>query len=229
MNSWIAIFMLTWLSGSPAEADTIQVRHDHDPWGQCRGQLLVTDDGIEYQPEKKEKHSRHWKWADIQSFDRKSAREFSILTYEDLKWWLGADRLFDFTVLPNQEPLSEATFGRISNGLGRPVTDRTTRQIEAGYQVPVKHLHTFGGCQGTLSIGQDWVSYQTEQPGHSRSWKRSRDIESVWSADRFHLDFHIFESNQRSFESTRRFRFQLKAPLDRAYYEQLRRELVADW
>ncbi len=49
-------------------------------------------------------------------------------------------------------------------------------------------------------------------------------MESVWSLNRYQLEIRVFEENKRAFDKTRRFRFQLKEPLDEVYYEQLRRE-----
>ncbi len=98
------------------------------------------------------------------------------------------------------------------------------RRIEAEYQVPVKHLHTFGGCEGALYFSKDWIVYETDHPKDARTWKRNRDVESVWSLNRFQLEVHVFEENKRASDKTRRFRFQLKEPLDESYYEQLRRE-----
>ena len=229
MTVWILILLLSPALAAAPQAQSLQVRHDHDPWGQCRGELTIGQEGIEYLPLKKKNHRRYWKWEDIQSFDRKSEGQFSLLTYEDLKWRFGQDRFFDFKVLPPSEPLSGAAFGLIAERLGKPVTDRMGREIESQVQLAAKHLHSWGGCQGVLRIGPQWIVYQTDHPGHARSWKRSRDVESVWSADRFHLELHTFEYNQRSFESTRRFRFQLKQPLEQSFYEQLRREMVPGW
>ena len=190
--------------------------------------MIVTESGIEYLTDK-EKHNRQWKWVDIQSFDRKSSTAFSILTYQDQKWALGADRSFNFTLLPEQDLLSEQSFQFVSEHLGKPVVDRMHRRIEAEYQVPVKHLHTFGGCEGTLYFGKDWIVYETDHQEDARTWKRDRDVESVWSLNRYQLEIHVFEENKRAFDKTRRFRFQLKEPLDKDYYDQLRREFLAVW
>jgi len=223
MNRWIPTLLLLVFFNAWGEAETLKVRHDHNPWGKCTGEVIVSESGIEYRTEKK-KHNQQWKWVDIQSFDRKSSTAFSILTYQDQKWALGADRSFNFTLLPEQEPLSEETFQFIAEHLGKPVVDRMGRRIEAEYQVAVKHLHTFGGCEGTLSFGKDWILYETDHPKDARTWKRDRDVDSVWSLNRYQLEIHVFEENKRAFDKTRRFRFQLKEPLDESYYEQLRRE-----
>ena len=223
MNRWIPTFLLLVFFNAWGEAQTFKVRHDHNPWGKCEGEVIVSENGIEYQTEK-EKHNQQWKWVDLQSFDRKSSAAFSLLTYQDQKWALGADRHFNFTLLPEQEPLSEETFQFISQHLDKAVIDRMARRTEPEYQVAVKHLHTFGGCEGTLYFGKKWIVYETDHENDARTWKRDREVESVWSLNRYQLELHVFEENKRAFDKTRRFRFQLKDPLDKAYYEQLRRE-----
>ncbi|HSR52669.1 MAG TPA: hypothetical protein VLV83_17750 [Acidobacteriota bacterium] len=225
----LAILLLSAFLIPQDAAQSLRVRHDHDPWGQCRGDLLISNQGIEYRPDKKEEHHRQWSWDQIQSFDRKSPDQFSLLTYEDLKWKLGKDRFFDFKVLPDSESLSQEAFSVIVERLAKPLTDRLARDIEPELEVPAKHLHTFGGCQGVLKIGPGWIVYDTDHPGHARSWRRSMEVESLWSADPFHLEVHVFESYQRSYRTTRNYRFQLKRRLDADYYATLRRGMVPDW
>ncbi len=221
------LLMLTLLIAiaQPAQAQAVKVRHDHDPWGGCEGELIVTDDGIQYVTEK-EHHQRKWAWVDIQGFDRRSEEAFSVLTYEDLKWHGGLDRNFDFTVLLGEPGLSPAAFERIRENVIRPVTDRAPAGIDAEYIVPVKHLHVFGGCEGWLSFGADWVVYETDHIDDARHWQRDQHIANVWSSNPFELELRILEENRRAFDKAKRFTFQLKEPLDADYYERLRREFL---
>ncbi len=209
----------------PLRAGILQVRHDHDPWGRCKGELEISENGIEFRSQKK-KHSRDWGWLDIQSFDRISEGKFSILTWHDQKWKLGLDRSFDFTVLPDSGPLGSADFERIRDGVEGTVTERIPRDFQSDYSIPVKHLHGLGGCEGTLKFGPGWIVYQTDHPRDARTWSREREVQSVWSLHRYQLEIHVFEENRREFDKTRRFRFQLKRPLDEEYYSQLRREFL---
>lgn len=225
MNKWTLTCLVLVCFSSWSRAETLRVRHDHNPWGKCTGEVIITDDGIEYRTEKK-KHNRQWTWVDIQSFDRKAASAFSILSYEDQMLSFGADRSFNFTILPEAESMSERTYQFIFQHLGKPGLDRVSRKIEAEYQVPVKHLHTFGGCEGTLYFGRDWIVYETDHEEDARTWKRDREVQSVWSLNRYQLEIHVFEANKRAFDKTRRFRFQLKEPLNEDYYDQLRREFL---
>ena len=219
-------FLVLFLGAALLQAEVLQIRHDHDPWGQCIGELEITDTGIEFRS-KKEKHSRHWDWLEIQSFDRRSDQKFAILTWEDQKMKLGLDRYFHLTVLPEEGPMSPEAFALIRKNLQGTITDRMTQQeFSPDYSTRAKHLHPFGGCEGTLSFGPEWIVYQTDHKKHGRTWKRDREVESVWSLHRYQLEVHVFEENQRNFDKTRRFRFHLKQPLDQEYYLQLRREFL---
>lgn len=224
MSRWIFLFAFL-AAAPPASASTLHVAHDHDPFGRCHGELTFTDEGIEFVSEKAE-HSRSWSWIDIQSFDRRSDRAFSVLTWEGQFWKPGQDRSFDFTVAPGGDPLDEATFDRVRRALQGWVTDRLPRPLKAEYSVPVKHLHGLGGCQGTLHFGQEWIVFESEEAGESRTWRRGRDVESFWSPDPYRLEVHVFEENPESFGRNRRFRFLLKQRLDEDYYMRLRRETL---
>jgi hypothetical protein len=205
----------------------LQVRHDHDPWGSCHGELAITETGIEYKT-REEKHSRQWAWIEIQTFDRQSEQKFRILTWEDLKLQLGLDRYFDFTVLPDTAPLSSEAFKIISDHLQRPIVDRIAVEDDSyDYGVPAKHLHAFGGCEGVIHFSKDLIVYRTDHAKHARTWTRKRDIGSVWSLHKYQLEVHVFEENQREFNKTRRYRFQLKQPLNQEYYYRLRREFLS--
>ena len=218
--------LLTLLFFGPAAwGETMRVRHDHDPWGKCEGKLIIDQEGIEYRSAKKEDHNRKWVWPDIQSVDRKSQSRLSVLTYEDQKLRLGQDRVFDFELLSADQAFSDRTLSLISGKLKKPVTDRVTDPIDADYQVPAKHKHALGGCEGTLYFGAEHIVYDSDDASDSRTWKKDRDVANVWSANRFDLEIRTFEENRRNFDKMRVFRFQLKEPLNQAYYEKLRREL----
>ncbi len=219
------LMFLALIIAVPVSAQTLLVRHDHDPWGSCEGELHITENGIRYETEKKE-HQRDWAWVDVQSFDRRSAERFSVLSYEDLALHLGLDRSFDFTILPGEMGLEDATFEQIEQHIARPVTDRVPRVVEPEYQVAVKHLHVFGGCEGTLTFGDGWIVYQTDHAEDARNWRRDVHIANVWSSNAFELELRVLEENQRAFDKAKRFVFQLKEPLDRNYYEALRREFL---
>ena len=218
--------LLTLLFFIPgAWGESMRVRHDHDPWGKCEGELIIDEEGIEFRSPKKMQHNRMWVWQDIQSVDRKSPSRLSVLTYEDQKFRLGQDKVFDFELLTADRTFSDQTLSLISSKLNKPVTDRVTDPIDAEYRVPAKHKHALGGCEGTLYFGAEFIVYDSDDSADSRKWKKDRDVANVWSSNRFDLEIRTFEENRRNFDKMRVFRFQLKESLNQAYYEKLRREL----
>jgi hypothetical protein len=223
MSNPIYIFLVGILITSHSLGQTLKVRHDHDPSGGCKGELTFSDSGIEYVT-KKEKHRRDWAWTDMQTVDRYSPQRFTILTYADQKLLLGRDQPFDFEVIEG-DGLDDATFARIAKHLPRPVVDRVPKEVAAvEYEIPVKHLHTFGGCEGILRFGKKYISYQTDHLKDARSWRRDREVAGIWSVNPFDLELQVFERDGGDFNRTRNFRFQLKEPLNQEYYDQLRRE-----
>jgi hypothetical protein len=220
-NGFAALTLITSL----CYGQTLKVRHDHDPWGGCEGELVITDSGIDYRTQK-EKHNRSWAWTDIQTVDRHSPEMFTVLTYADQKILLGRDQPFDFTIVDG-EGMDDQVFSVISEHLPRPVVDRFPKQIETvEYEVPVKHLHTFGGCEGILRFGKDHISYETDHEEDARLWRRDREVSGVWSVNRYDLEVQVYERDGGDFNRTRNFRFQLKEPLNESYYAQLRRQFL---
>jgi hypothetical protein len=226
MSKWIYGFVVAILITSNGFGQTLlKVRHDHDPRGGCQGELVITDSGIEYKTEKV-KHNRSWAWTDIQTVDRYSPEKFTVLTYADQKILLGRDQPFNFDVIEG-DGLDDETFALISEKLPRPVVDRVPKEIEAvEYEVPVKHLHTFGGCEGILRFARDYITYETDHKKDARFWKRADDVVGVWSVNRYDLEVQVYERDGGDFNRTRNYRFQLKEPLNESYYTQLRREFL---
>ena len=99
--------------------------------------------------------------------------------------------------------------------------------VAAGYEIPVKHLHTFGGCEGVLQFTQDSIIYATKNRKDAREWRLDRDIQSVWSSDPYQLEIQVYENNRREFSRTRIYNFQLKEPLDWKMYRALKLRLYA--
>ncbi len=217
----LALLILT--SGLLA-AETFQVIHKKHACWDGQGTLTIDDNGIRFDAKKK-KRSRSWAWLDIQHFDRISPKEVNILTYEDEKRFLGRDRSYRFLLTDGE--ISGELFSLIEAKLGRPVTDRVVAGAReaAGYALPVKHLHSFGGCEGTLRFTRDAVLYVTEHLKDARRWRLDRDLDSVWSADPYQLELHVYENNRREFSRTRIFKFDLKQPLDPAFYRDLKLRL----
>jgi hypothetical protein len=209
--------------GSLLAAETFPVALERAMWPDEKGTVEIGDQGITYTTAKKT-HSRNWKWIDIQYFDRISATEFVVLTYEDARRLFGRDIQYRFRVTQGQ--LDDATFQSIAAHMKRPVTDRVAPgKITAAYTIPVKHEHAFGGCEGELEFTDDAIYYVTKHEPDGRSWRMDRDIVSVWSDDPYRLEIRAYDNNRREFSQTAMYRFDLKEKLDPDFYRKLKLRL----
>jgi hypothetical protein len=192
-------------------------------WRGTRGELWFTAEGLSFQT-KKSKDDRNWKYRDIQHFDRISPKELAILTYESQWWKLGREKRYRFVITSGE--LGDAAFHDISRRLAKPVTNRVVpKDLGAASSIPAKHLHTLGGCQGTLEFTADAIYYTTSHGHDARVWRLNREVQSVFSADPYRLDIQAYDDNRREFSQTRLYRFKLKEPLDQALYRDLKLKL----
>ncbi len=205
-------------------AETFPAIHKNLAWRDGKGTIEITGNGITFHTGDKDEQPLHWGWLDIQYFDRISETEFNILTYQDQTRFLGRDKSYRFVLTDGM--LSDKLFAMISEKLGRPVTNRVVETPEKVlYEVPVKHQHPFGGCEGVLEFTEDAIYYVTDHQEDAREWLLARDVNSVWSADRYRLEIHVYDNNRREFSRTRIFKFDLKAPLDQTLYRNLKLKL----
>jgi hypothetical protein len=216
----LVLLLLCGVAGLAAQ--TFDVIHKKPHWPNGQGRIHISEEAIAFEA-RKEKNSRSWSYTDIQHFDRVSKSEFVILSYEDQKWKLGRDREFRFVISSGE--LTDDLMETISSRLGKPVTNRVVGEVAAQYELPVKHLHTFGGCEGRLLFTNDAVYYSTEHAADAREWKLARDVRAVSSVDPYLLDIRVFENNRREFSRTRVYRFQLKESLDPEWYRALKLRL----
>ena len=215
--------LMLLLLARPLAAETFSVIHEKTLWRDGRGKIEITDKGIDFIAEKG-KDSRSWNYEDIQYFDRISSKEFTILTYKDDRMLLGRDKQYRFLITEGE--LTENLFNRIRSRLDKPATNRQFPDVvNARYELPVKHLHTLGGCEGTLKFTDDEIFYVTANRKDAREWHLDTDIQSVWSSDRYHLDIHAFDNNRREFSRARVYKFDLKKPLDPELYRSLKLKL----
>ena len=216
--------LLAWLAVQTAAAQTLPVIHKRALWPDGRGELILSVDTIEFRSAAKQKNSRKWSYPDIQHLDRVTTNELVILTYEDRKWELGRDREFRFLLTEGE--ISDELFATLRARLNKPATDRVVPEVMTSvYEVPVKHLHAFGGCEGRLLFTGSTAVYKTSHEHDSREWRLDTDVESVWSQDRYHLEIHVYENHRREFSRTRVYSFVLKEPLDGEFYRGLKKKL----
>lgn len=220
----MGVLVLPILLTASLGAQTFPVIHKKTLWPDGQGELLITEEAIAFRAAGKEKHSRRWSYADIQSLDRVSTQQLVILTYEDQKWELGRDREFHFVLTEGE--ITDGLFETLQARLNKPTTDRVVPEVaKPAYEAPVKHLHTFGGCEGRLLFTENTVVYDTPHKTDAREWRLDRDVESVWSPDPYRLEIHVYENNRREFSKTRVYSFALKEPLNAEFYRGLKMKL----
>jgi len=201
-------------------------------WFDQKGAVRIDDSGISFQPAGKEEKSRTWTYEDIQFLDRVSATEFRLLSYEDTAWRLGQDRRYRFVLTSGE--FTDEVLNYVATRMGKAITNRVVSRPDspgqyegphAEQELPVKHLTTWGGSEGVLFLSPERIAYQTDARNKSREWLVARDVQSVWSADPYRLELHVYEDSRGSFRMTKVYKFALKQPLDPEFYRRLKLKL----
>jgi hypothetical protein len=173
--------------------------------GSCQGTLIFSPEGVRYETTEKG-HSRPWRYPDVKYFEIVSTRELYIHTFENSGvLHLGEDRDYDFHLIGNT--MSDDFYELLVERSPRAVVNRLIPPGTSIVQeIPVRHRHNLGGCEGTLIIGKDKIIYKTDHKDDSRVWQL-KDLQSFASIDPFHLRLST------AFE---RFNFDLKLPLEKS-------------
>jgi hypothetical protein len=182
--------------------------------GHRDGELIISDKGVEYRATKREKESRTWTYTDIRLFEILSPTSVRIWTYKDRALLLGRDQSLTFKIIEGQIDQKVSDFLR--ERIARPfVTSFAGEDQNALAQIPVKHSHRFGGCEGVLKVYPDRLVYESQTGHDSRSW-RWTDIRSVGRSDIYRFDVETFEPQLGA--SSRSFNFILKEQMaDKTY------------
>lgn len=208
-----------------AETVTLAARHDHRK-GSCAGSITVTAEGIEYREGPRDKprkkpHRYTWTWADTQQATL-SAKDLTVLTYEDRWLTLGADRQMRFALAPGTD-LATAN-AALRQALGR----KFVAALPAGgsaplWTLPAKHLHGFRGTPGTLELRSDSISFRSSTLSRTWTWD---DLENVSSAGPYELTLTTYERSRLHYGGRRDFTFQLREPITPAQVDQLWRRVT---
>ena len=213
--TWITVSVFFQMSSSLRAEVRLLVRHEH-ALKNCTGELVFTDQGVEYVT-KKGKHARTWTYIDIQQLGVMDSKNISIVTYEDSKLEMGKDRRFHFVVTEGSIPDSLSSF--LQSRLTRPlVTGMLPPSPESKYEIPAKHFHAWGGCQGVLRIGEDYVSYETTNKEDSRLWRYDA-ISSMGSTGPYQLRLTTMERTGAEISAEKNFIFDLKQRLEPKVYD----------
>ena len=205
-----------------AQPFSYEVRHRHWRNG-GKGVLRITGDSISFEESgKDQKHSRAWKYGEIQQLAVGPA-EIHLLTYEDQRWKLGRDREYVFDHLPAQ--IADELYPFFRSKLDqRFVAETADAGFQPLWQVAVKLQQRWGGSQGELLVGEDRIVYRTAKADESRTW-RYKDIDNISSSSPFELTIMSAEHSGWARSGAREFRFQLKQDLAESRYDDLWRRI----
>jgi hypothetical protein len=196
-----------------AQSYEFPVEHQHT-LRSCRGSLVISPEKIEYKTAH-EKHGRAWRYVELQQIKVESKTRLDLLTYEDEKLLAGRDREWRFKLLEGEitPEISALLLAQSTRPLVTsvpPVTDGSPQ-----FEIPVKHLHNFGGCSGALRIYADRVAFESaEKTERSRFW-RYTDIQNFSQSERFRFEIVTFETG---FGGSKSYNFQLKQELPAQAY-----------
>jgi hypothetical protein len=210
-----ACFVLLLALQVNAQEFTYKVQQDRFK-GHRDGELIISTTGVEYRA-KQEKDNRVWSYTDIKLFEILAPTRVRIWTYQNRKLLLlGQEESLTFKIIDGQIDQHVSDFLR--ERIARPlVTSLTTEEVVGTplAQIPVKHLHSFSGCQGILKVYPDRLVYEAQDGHDSRSW-RWTDIRAVGRPDIDRFEVLTFEPQMGG--PKRSYNFILKEPLpDKAY------------
>jgi hypothetical protein len=203
------------------------MRHEHLRKG-CAGVMTVDEEGIRFTGAQAgtKTHAWAWKYQDIQELTLGSG-SIHILTYEDRRLGLGADREYNFTGKLPAEGLYVLLRDRMDQRFIAAIVPQEGLS-DAGpvWSVPVKHLGRMTlklrttGSEGTLAFDSGKITYSTATRDDSRAWRYS-DIDSISSSGPFQLTITTFEQARSHYGDRRGFNFQLKQSITEARYNEL--------
>jgi hypothetical protein len=180
------------------------------------GELIFGETRIEYRTKDKG-DARAWKYEDIQQLGLLGPKELTIITYEDSKWKLGKDLFYRFTITTGE--ITPVLWRQLQAKLKRPVVSALiSPDIVSKFTIPVKHLRGFGGTQGTLEIGEEYIIYKTTVPMDSRIWPY-HDISSVGTTGPYQMRLTSMDRAENESGGERNFVFALKERLAPEVYD----------
>jgi len=193
----------------------VPARHEHS-LKSCDGVLQADEHGLRFTPSQasRKDHVYDWKWQDVQRLAVSPSR-LEVLTYQDVRWRLGADRSQIFRAK------SEGDFEAIYNLLKDTLDQRLVAKLADASvitlrQIPVKRLGRIEGSEGWLKIGADRIVYESSKHSQSMTW-RYKDIQNINSAGSLRLSLTTAQQD---------FHFQLKQELGDAEYDDLWRRVL---
>lgn len=217
---------------------TWKVEHDH-AIGEGKGELRITESGIEFDGEGKDenRHSRHWRDDDIKRLELKR-NELRVVVYEAVRIpivprkapftdgkTIRSGTEHDYVFKLREGEITPEVLSMLLARFNRPVATSVIPPIpndeEAGkllFEIPVFHRHRAGGRSGVLRVYEQHVVFAAEDTGDSRFWRYS-DIRDIGNLGRYGFEIATYEG-QFGVDG-KSYVFDLKRPMTEAEYEAL--------
>jgi hypothetical protein len=181
----------------------------------CRGTLVITPDGIEYQTDHK-KDARSWQYTELRQLKVLSPIALELAMYEDQPRLAGRDRIFKFTLLTGQ--ITPEISALLMKADPRPIVTSVLlpAQDEPRFTVLAKHIRPLNGSLGALKIYADRIVYEASgNVTESRYW-RYRDIQNFSHSERYRFEIVTYEEG---IGGLRAYHFQLREELPTGIYD----------
>lgn len=219
--------------GTKLESLTWKVEHDH-AIGEGKGELHITDSGIEFKGDGKdeERHSRNWPDDEIKRLEIKQ-NELRVVVYEATRIPLiprkapftdgkairsGTEHDYVFRLRGGE--ITAEVVSMLFARFNRPVaTSVIPNDEEAGkllFEIPVFHRHRAGGRSGVLRVYEQHVVFAAEATDDSHFW-RYADIRDIGNLGRYKFEIATYEG-QFGVDG-KSYIFDLKRPMTEAEYE----------
>lgn len=207
------------------------VTHERALWPDAEGSLSLTPEGFVFtRAEKKPEEAKPvlLRWDDIQQATL-AERRLEIVTYHDVVWQLGRDRIFRFRLsapdasLVTVAPILRAHLGERAVVALHPdplVVERKAVQ----WRIPAKRLGLVRGVEGVLIFTGDELLFDASRAGDSRIWP-VKLIDAIAQTGPLSLNITAPERALADQGGYRSFAFQLKQPLSSENYQALWRRI----
>lgn len=217
MKSLVITLFLVFLP-MPAAAQSYQFAAEHlHTLRNCRGTLVITPDGIEYQTDHK-KDAQRWQYTELRQLKVLSPISLVLVTYEDQPRLAGRDRLFKFTLLTGQ--ITPEIGALLMKAAPRPIVTSVLipGQVEPRFTVLVKHVRPLNGSLGTLKIYGDRIVYEASgKVAESRYWRYS-EIQNFSHSERYRFEIVTYEDGIGGLKA---YNFQLREEFPVGAYDYL--------
>ncbi|MCL6546551.1 MAG: hypothetical protein K6T61_15110 [Bryobacteraceae bacterium] len=195
-----------------------EIPAEHEHWRKgCPGVVQIDERGIRFLPKVSgpKAHQWSWAWQDVQRLEL-SERRIVVVTYEDVRWRLGADRAVRFRADKGQSFVAAYYLLRDRDEvrLAALVADKVEQTL---WEVPVKRLGRIQGSQGYLKAGPARLIYESISQDYSITWKY-KEIQYITL---------LAEDRLAVATAAGQYVFQLKAPLGERRYDELWRRVQA--